>query len=366
MNAPRSPKRKGFPPNLYQQPSGYFYYRNPQNGKIKGLGRDRAFAFQEARAANAVLATMAKSSLVAWVSGVEQLTFEAWVDKYEPLWIAEAKPADSTLASVKRHLIRLKKASFAHLAMQDITTKHVSDYLDELQVESTASMALNLRTRLSDIFRMAETRGMIATGKNPVTATAVPDYEVKRERLSLEQFLAIREAVPPWMQRAMNLALLTGQRREDITRMKFSDYRDGFLFVVQGKTGFKLQQDGRIGLLGMTIDDVIKSCRDRVISQFLIHHQHTSGNYKIGEALSPKGLTQAFSIARDKIGIKATQEGRTPPSFHEIRSLAERLYKKEFGQEFAQAIMGHKHAKMTAEYDDLRGSGWNVVAAKAG
>ena len=48
-------------------------------------------------------------------------------------------------------------------------------------------------------------------------------------------------------------------------------------------------------------------------------------------------------------------EGKTPPTFHEIRSLAARLYGDEFGAEFAQALLGHKTAQMTALYRDSRG-----------
>jgi integrase len=365
MNAPRSAKRKGFPPNLYQKPDGYFYYRNPQSGKTKGIGRDKAEAFREARAANAVLATMSKSSLVAWVSGVEQYTVEKWLDRYIELWTEKKKPAAGTLATAKRYIARIKKADFAWMAVKDVTTQHISDYLNKLERESTASVAMNLRARLHDAFEWAQNQGLTETGKNPVSATLVPDYKVKRERLSLEQFLAIREKVPEWAANAMNLALLTGQRREDIVNMQFSDYKEGSLFVVQGKTGHKLQQDGRIRLsaVGMSIEDAVKQCRDRIVSRYMIHHTRTSGVYKAGEQVSADGLSGVFSAARDACGISA-EEGKTPPTFHEIRSLAERLYKKEYGQEFAQAIMGHKHAKMTAEYDDLRGSGWAVVSVK--
>jgi hypothetical protein len=38
----------------------------------------------------------------------------------------------------------------------------------------------------------------------------------------------------------MDLALTTAQRREDITRFKFSDIKDGRLFVDQEKTGYIL------------------------------------------------------------------------------------------------------------------------------
>jgi integrase len=70
-------------------------------------------------------------------------------------------------------------------------------------------------------------------------------------------------------------------------------------------------------------------------------------------------IERAFIAAREDAGIEA-QEGRTAITFHEIRSLAERLYRDEFGPEFAQSILGHKSAKTTEKYDDLRG-GWKVV-----
>lgn len=362
MSRPRNQNRRGLPPNLYQQPDGYFYYRNPQNGKTKGLGRDKAKAFQDARAANAHLAVTSKSSLVAWVAGIEQYTVEAWLDKYLPIWKTEEKPGEATVATAERYIKRIKKADFAHMLVEDVTTKHVADFLDGIEADS---VALNLRTRLHDIFRLAETKGIIGTGKNPVSATKPRDYQVKRERLSLEQFLAIRAKVPKWTANAMNLALLTGQRRENIADFKFIDYKDGWLFFEQVKTGFKIQQDGRIRLdaIGMSIDEAIKACRDLVISKFMVHHTRSSGTYKAGAQVSADGITKAFATARDELKIVAG-DGRTPPSFHEIRSLSERLYKQQYGAEFAQAVMGHKHAKMTAEYDDLRGAGWQVVQVK--
>lgn len=52
-------------------------------------------------------------------------------------------------------------------------------------------------------------------------------------------------------------------------------------------------------------------------------------------------------------------EGKTPPSFHEIRSLAARLYNDQ-GID-AQALLGHKSADMTAVYRDTRGAEWTEV-----
>jgi integrase len=363
MNAPRSAKRKGWPPNLYQRPDGYFYYRNPQTKKIKGLQRDKAEAFRKARAANAKLADLSNVDLVAWVAGAEQDTLTAWMDRYLPIWIAEEKPVKATQGTAERYIKRIKQSDFANLLVKDVTTKHCADFLDAIKQDS---VALNLRARMLDIFRMAQTKGLIEAGKNPVAATKPRGYEVKRERLSLEQYVAIRAQATGWAANSMDLALLTGQRREDIAIMKFEDVRGGYLHIIQGKTGLKLKQDIRIGLdvVKLTIDGVIRKCRNRVVSKYLVHHTRTSGTYKAGDEVSEDRISDVFTDARKAAGIVAIQEGKTPPTFHEIRSLAERLYKDQYGKEFAQAMLGHKHAKTTAEYDDLRGSGWNVVKAK--
>jgi len=54
--------------------------------------------------------------------------------------------------------------------------------------------------------------------------------------------------------------------------------------------------------------------------------------------------------------------GRAPlPTFHEIRSLSERMYKAERGIEFTQKLSGHSDIKTTSLYDDLRGTGWESM-----
>jgi integrase len=71
-------------------------------------------------------------------------------------------------------------------------------------------------------------------------------------------------------------------------------------------------------------------------------------------------ITRAFARARDLAGVKR-ETGKTPPTFHEIRSLSIRWYTTAYGQDFAQAIAGHKDAKTTAIYRDVRGAEWVKV-----
>lgn len=365
MGRKRLAKNKGFPPNLYQNPAGYFYYKNPNTKQQKGLGRDRAHAFSEARAANAVLATMKPSSLADWVAGKVEYTLAEWLPIYRALWMEKVQPKPATVFASDFYLRRLGESDMAARRLSEVSTFMVAQYLEAYKVERGAPSANQMRSKMSDVFRWAETQGLIEAGRNPVTATRAHKVVVARERMSLEQFLAVRDQAPVWLRNAMNLALLTGQRREDVVSLKFGDWKDGRLHVTQGKTGGKtrLALDGRIEIhkVGMSIADVVKQCRDAVASQYMVHHvRHHSGAMP-GQKVLGKSVGEAFVVARAAAGIEA-QEGRTPITFHEIRSLAERLYREQHGAAFAQEIMGHKSAEMTARYDDLRG-GWKVISA---
>ncbi|HEI9812447.1 TPA: tyrosine-type recombinase/integrase [Serratia marcescens] len=68
-------------------------------------------------------------------------------------------------------------------------------------------------------------------------------------------------------------------------------------------------------------------------------------------SLHPDGLTKGFVKARNNSGIPLSEN---PPTFHEIRSLAGRMYEKEYGKEFTQKLLGHTSEKMTQKYLDTR------------
>jgi integrase len=365
MGRKRLAKNKDFPPNLYKNPAGYFYYKNPRTKEQRGLGRERAHAFSEARAANAMLATITPSSLADWVAGKVEYTLAEWLPVYRELWVEKTQPKASTVYSADGYLNRLKESTLAKRKLSEVSTAMVAKYLEAYKAERGATTATLMRSKLSDIFRWAETQGLIEAGRSPVAATRAPRIAVVRERMSLEQFLAIREQAPTWLRNAMNLALVTGQRREDVLAMKFADWRDGRLHVAQGKSGgqTRLALDGDIALpkAGLKIADVIKDCRDLIASPYLVHHTRHVGVVKPGQRVNANGLSSSFGTFRDAAGIER-KEGRTPATFHEIRSLAERMFREEYGADFAQMILGHKKAETTARYDDLRGE-WKLISA---
>lgn len=362
----REAKRRNWPTHLNQNGAGYFYWRDPDTKHDYGLGRDQARAFAEARAANlAVEKRRGNISLAQKIMEPEGSTLGDWATEYEKIYVETRKATPATIQTVKAGIRAVRTAPFIGAHLRSIGTAEVSVFIEEAITKRGPQMAALIRKTLVDIMREAETRGLIETGKNPVTVTRVPSFEVERSRLTLDQFWRVYEKAKeasPWVARSFELALLTAQRREDVATMAFGDVKDGFLFVTQSKTKVKLRipVNVRLDVLGLSLDDVIKRCRDSVISKSMLHYTRHAGTAKPGDPVPKASLTRGFMHARKASEI-TWEEGRTAPTFHELRSLAARLYTDQYGAEFAQAILGHKSASMTAMYRDTRGAEWVEV-----
>ncbi|PUA41452.1 integrase [Pseudomonas protegens] len=363
---PRKTGSKDLPPNLYRKTDArngitYYTYRDPITGRMFGLGKDKEAAIREAIAANHAdaIKPLLTDRLNATTQPAGRL-FSDWLVEYRQIY-ADRKLSASSNRNVNMRINRLDTV-FGKKGIKEITTMDVADYLTAMTKEGKAQMARAMRSLLRDIFVEAQARGWANT--NPVQVTKAARVTIQRERLTLDLWKAIyAEAQKPWLRRAMELAVLTGQRRDDIAAMLFKDVHDGFLHVIQSKTGARLRINTalRLNSLGLDLATVIKQCRDHVLSQHLVHHSQASGRAKTGQPLVLDTLSSAFAEARDnaaaKLGI--TFE-RKPPSFHEQRSLAARLHEIE-GRD-PQKLLGHRSAAMTDLYRDSRGAEWIDVA----
>ncbi|MEH6578067.1 MAG: tyrosine-type recombinase/integrase [Amphritea sp.] len=81
-----------------------------------------------------------------------------------------------------------------------------------------------------------------------------------------------------------------------------------------------------------------------------------------GHQISANKLSDGLADAIKSLGIDWGEN--TPPTFHELRSLAEREYKKVGIN--TQYLLGHKHQKTTDNYADARGHDWIIVEANNG
>ncbi|MFW5397690.1 MAG: phage integrase family protein [Candidatus Accumulibacter regalis] len=289
-------------------------------------------------------------------------TLDDWCLQYLDQ-IASRDITAETIATSRRRLRPVREA-LGHLQVQAVTTRHVSTYL--ATIASTPRTQQATRSLLNDLFREAMAAGWCAT--NPVEPTRAPRVATQRGRLSLEAFKAIHAwsltNQPAWATRAMELAIVTAQRRGDIAAMTFGAVKDGRLLVAQQKSGgstkVSIPLSLRLNEIGWTVGDVIGRCRDAAVSRYLVHHSSAVGRAKSGDKIRDMTLGQAFAEARDAAAVSVA--GKTPPTFHEIRSLSLRLYDEQGVN--TQALAGHKSADMTSVYRDVRGDEWIMVEAK--
>jgi len=357
----RSEKHRGFPPNLYEV-DGYFSYRNPKTGQHFGLGRDKRYAFQEAIIANMQFAAEPRLSLLERMNGPEARTWGAWCDEFEKL-LAEREARPNTLRTRKSQLNRLRRTFSVDEPAASIDTLLVSGALKAIKAEGKTRTAQAFRSFLIDCFDR-----MVANGwrsDNPARVTDTVSVKVKRARLPLSVFKKLYETTSVrWLRNAMALAIVTGQDRDSCRNAKFGDFRDGGWWNERRKTGARVYLPLELCLhcVGLTLEDVRKQCRATgIASHYLIHQTERAKGATLGKPLHVDMITRVFSAELAK--LKIDWGGKTPPTFHEIRSLASRLHKDQ-GDVNPQDLLTHKDPRTTSIYTDGRGEWVKVKVGK--
>lgn len=343
---PRNKANTGLPANLY--PNGRaFKYRRPDDGSWHGMGTDRQKAIQAAKQLNGLL-TSAGENLVAGVMGTSETLAE-----FIAVFRAEILPARNLAkGTLALYDIRFRQiiAALGARQIDSITIGHVSDFLDSADLKVRPSN--QCRAMLADIFNHAAAKGKCAD--NPAALT-IPRLESKaRHRHTFEGLMKIREASPDWLRNAIDLALVTVQRRGDILAMRFDHIENGYLAVIQEKT----EKASDAGYLKIKITPqrqaVIDRCRDNVVSPYLIHRKPDRIRAKARQdkdhwtQVDERYLSRAFQAARKEANPYPKLSDEQQPGFHEIRALAIHLLKAA-GKD-AQKIAGHAQAKMTNHY----------------
>lgn len=346
---PRKKANRPLPPNLYIDPRyGTYRYRRPDNGTWHRMGKDKAAAIEAAKQLNAQL--MAGSDLVATVMG-GGVTLGQFIETYERDILPPRKLAKATLDLYAVRLRGIKRELGEDTPIESITLRQVSAMLDKL----TPRASNQCRALLIDMLNHAKARGLIAD--NPAADTIPRIEEKQRKRHTVEGLMAIRAASPIWLQNAIDLALLTGQRREDILAMRFEDIRDGYLYLVQKKTA-KASDSGYLRLrMTPAMQEAVRRCRDDVASPYLIHRRPDRLDAKQRAAkahwtqVDNRFLSRAFQEAREAAQAYPGWKDGELPGFHEVRALAKQLYNKQGKTpEQVQQLLGHADIQMTRNY----------------
>jgi enterobacteria phage integrase len=337
---------------------GYYSWTNPQSGVEYGLGRDRQKAINEVIAAEVHIASK-RTSLLERISG-GAMSWSDWCDQFEKILAArETKP--NTKRTLKSQMARLRRSFPVNAAAARVTTQDCSAVIDAIVAEDKQRTAHAFRSFLIDCFDR-----MIAKGirkDNPARVLDEVKVKVKRSRLSFDVFMRLYSTTSNVrLRNAMALAIVSGQARESITGARFADFKPDGWWSERGKTGARIiiPLELRLERFGMSLDEVVKQCRSTgVLSQHLIHQTEQGAWKRPGAKTHVDQLTREFTEELAKLGLKF--EGNAP-TFHEIRSLAGRMYREQ-GNVSPQELLGHTDARTTAIYTDGRGE-WVKVGVR--
>ena len=280
-------------------------------------------------------------------------TLAEWAKTYSLVVQAkpiQAKTKQNRASHIRRIVNRLGDRRIGSLRAHDFAA-----YINEIAAKQP-HLARRTLIEARDMLREAVAYGWI--DRDPTLGIKTPRVKVARARLTLAQWQAMHlwsvEHQPPWVPHMLALALVTGQRRGDLRKMKFSDVWAGRLRVVQQKTGERIAipLSLRLGALDLSVGEVVDACRSYaplVDTDEALLLRKTTGAAPVGASMSWR-----FEQARECALGAHDDADSSPASLHECRSLSARLYDAQ-GVDDIQTLLGHTDAAMTELYKDDRG-----------
>lgn len=170
----------------------------------------------------------------------KSITVNSWMDIYENIALGHLNYKEQTL--------RNRRAIFKHIRSlwgeYNITELRPFEITSKLKVvkETSPSTAQRILAELRQMYQEAIANNY--SENNP--ALHVKNFRVKVQRKRLawevwkEMYVYAKNDCPQrWVHIMLLLALITGQRRADLARMKYSDVRNGYLHIEQQKQAGK-------------------------------------------------------------------------------------------------------------------------------
>ncbi len=272
-------------------------------------------------------------------------TVGQWAVIYRKL--VDARPISDKTKDNRRSALAHVLEYLGSRTISAVRPHEVANMLQDI-AKTHPQTAKRVLFEVADLFNECMNYGWI--DRNPAVSVKAPLCRVQRKRLTLGNWQAIKghadKSMPLWVRNMLVLALVTGQRRSDLVKMRFADVWDDHLHVEQAKTGTRLALPLALKLnaLGVTLAEAIEACRAYTIeSEFMLRKAN-------GGRLADASLSARFEEVRKAV-LPSTSG--IPASLHECRSLSERLYREQGIN--TMTLLGHKHQAMTDLYNDDRG-----------
>ena len=296
---------------------GAYYYRDGKKPRVQ-LGRDLGEAL---------------SKYAALIGPAWSLrTLGDVIDRYR-IEVLPLKRADQTRLEEGRALDKLKIA-FGHMLPDNLTAVHCYGYIDRRRSKEGKPVPVAARHEialLGHVYLLAIRWG--AASINPARGLQLPKKAGRRPYVPMEWVEAVKALASPRMQLAIDWAVLIGQRRADLLKLKLSDMRDDGVYVDQGKTGAKL-----LIARSPNVDALIersKAMSPQIPREYLIRKEN-------GRHYTASG----FSANWQRLIGKHVAAGGVRFTFQDLRSVSV----NDTGIEEARDRLGHASAETTKRH----------------
>ena len=334
----RSSKNRHLQRYVRVNKAGYVTYKHPQMDKYESFGKDVHAANEMARIVNSKLSGETDRISRA-LRRTDMPLFSEVIDKFIKERPAALRWSASTLKQHTYKLARMRDYG-GDRVYEDTDVLFFSKMIEDL-FEGTSQRPAIILCRQLDAFAMG--RGM-RLGLNVGDRILEPAREPRqRQRIkNYDHYLQIRDCAEPWLQDAMDLALISLQPRQVLCSIHLGMIVDNKLRVWREKTDTHIEIE-----IGESLRSVIARRREEALrlgTRKLLCRAPLHGN-KVD--VLPSMLTLAFTQAVTKSGLYQS----SPPTLHELRSLGSRLYElRGFDKKVIQNLMGHRQEATTDIY----------------
>jgi integrase len=298
---------------------GAYYFCHPETNEWQPLGKDIAGAFAE------------YGKLVSGQWSGHNLGDV--IDRYRTEVLPQ-KRAAKTRADQAKQLEKLK-GIFGDMPADKITAQHCYKYLDGRAKHPVA--ARHEISLLGHVFAKAIRWG--AATVNPVRTLERTPKGKRTRYMTDSEYDAVYALANERMRIAMDLALLTGQRRGDLLTLRRAKLTDEGIVFNQSKTGAGVLVEWTDEVRKIT--DRAKALKPQVPGEYLLRKRN-------GRPYTAWGFSAIWQRLMDK-ATKPGKNGEAPAlgerfTFHDLRA---KCASDKDGLEDAAALLGHASSQTT-------------------